>query len=513
MQGIAAQETSSDATGGRAVERMTDCRTAQRRWSAVPLAQRIAVLAKARHEMARRAVAMASLIERRPLADTLTSEVLPLLEAIRFLERSAAHVLAPRHERRSRRPLWLAGIEIDVVREPFGVVLIIAPSNYPLMLAGIQALQALAAGNGVVLKPAPGARPVLEALGDALRAAGLPAALLQVTGESVQEAERLCRAGADKLVLTGSAAAGRAVLAGLSGAIPTTFELSGNDAAFVRADADLDVVVAALAFALRLNDGQSCVAPRRVFVARERAAELTRRLAAALAGQPAAPLDKARAALAAALIDDALGRGARLVCGGLEQTPKDGASRLAPTVLEHLEPGMRLNRTELFAPLIAIAAVRDDDEALRLAAESPYGLGASIFTRDRVAARALARRIEAGLVTINDVVVPTADPRAPLAPRGASGHGVTRGREGLLAMTRPKAVLAANGGRPRHAAPTPPSTCLAAYIEAAYGHGWRLRAAATARLIAALVASRRQARAGKRPTSSSRAATHGAKPT
>lgn len=472
--------------GGDAL--VADCRSVQRRWSALPVRERLNVLRRARQALAGRAPGVAALVERRPIAETLTSEMLPLLEAAAFLEREATTILAARRHSRSRSPIWLRGTDVAIEREPFGVVLIVAPSNYPLMLPGIQALQALAAGNAVIVKPAPSGKAVMDALAVTLVSAGLPAGLFRVAGESIRETAQWCRAGIDKLVFTGSAAAGREVLALLREKMtPATLELSGNDPAFVRHDADLDIVVATLAFATALNGGATCIAPRRVFVARELEAQLLRRLALALAPKDAVRIDAATAAFAADLIDDAVTQGARVACGGLE-TDAGGEPRLKPTVLASVHPGMRINRVELFAPLLAVTAVRDDDEALRFASVSPYALGATVFGRDVDAAKRLARRIDAGVVAVNDAIVPSADPRVPLAPRGASGFGVTRGAEGLLAMTRPKAIVAAHGRRP-HLGGSPSAAVVGAYIEAAYGDGRVNRLRAAARLVRRLAGS------------------------
>ena len=137
------------------------CRKAGAGWAAIPLRERLAVIRRARRLMAARAAALAATVAR-PAADTLVAEVLPLLEAAKFLERRAARLLAPRHLW-GGRPAWLFGVRAELRREPLGVVLILAPGNYPLFLPGAQALQALAAGNAVCIKPAPGGVAAAEA--------------------------------------------------------------------------------------------------------------------------------------------------------------------------------------------------------------------------------------------------------------------------------------------------------------------------------------------------------------
>jgi acyl-CoA reductase-like NAD-dependent aldehyde dehydrogenase len=257
-------------------------RQAQAVWAAQSLARRLRIMRRFRHLTARHATALASSVagmSRRTRPETLTVEVLPLLDACRFLERQAPAILAPQHYRSRGRPLWLSKLRLDVRREPLGIILVIAPSNYPLFLPGAQALQALTAGNAVLLKPGPNGSSSAMALAHHLTQAGLDRHLVGVLPESPAAARAAIAAGVDKVILTGSAATGSAVLADLAPQlIPAILELSGCDAAFVQANADLDLVVRALQFSLRLNGGATCIAPRRVFVARDRAAELETRL-------------------------------------------------------------------------------------------------------------------------------------------------------------------------------------------------------------------------------------------
>jgi aldehyde dehydrogenase (NAD+) len=176
---------------------------------------------------------------RPPLADTLTAEILPLLEAARYLERRAEALLAPRRLGESGRPLWLAGTDQIVLREPWGAILILAPSNYPIMLPGIQALQALVAGNAVAWKPGRGGAPASRAIGALLVEAGLPPDLLDVTADDDETGRSLAASGFDRIVLTGSAATGRGVLAAAAANLtPCTMELSGADPVYVLPGAD-----------------------------------------------------------------------------------------------------------------------------------------------------------------------------------------------------------------------------------------------------------------------------------
>jgi acyl-CoA reductase-like NAD-dependent aldehyde dehydrogenase len=151
-------------------------RRAQPGWAATPMRDRLLVIRKTRKLLVREADAMASAAARPAMgrAEVMLAEILPLAAACRFLERRAAMLLAPRRVRATARPLWLAGTRLVIERAPLGVVLILAPGNYPLLLAGVQLLQALAAGNGVAVKPAPGCAAPMLTLADMLRRSGLP---------------------------------------------------------------------------------------------------------------------------------------------------------------------------------------------------------------------------------------------------------------------------------------------------------------------------------------------------
>jgi acyl-CoA reductase-like NAD-dependent aldehyde dehydrogenase len=373
----------------------------------------------------------------RPIAETLTAEVIPLADACKFLERQAARLLAPRKLGRTGRPIWLNGVHTEIRREPLGVVLIIAPSNYPLFLPGVQVLQALTAGNAVLLKPGTNGTPAAVALAELVQHAGFDHHLLQVLPESIDAVRGALDGGVAKVVLTGSANTGAAVLAELAPRlIPATMELSGCDAVFIRADADLDLAVRALTFGLRLNNGATCIAPRRVFVHRSVATEFEGRLANALPTDTAntAPLPL-RPELRHAL-EDALAHGAHFISGKLLFT----GDCVPPLVVAGATTAMRLLHEDVFAPIMSLITVTDDHEAIELARQCPYALGATVFSRDEASAREFAQRIRAGLVIINDVIVPSADPRIPFGGRGRSGFGVTRGADGLLEMTAPKVV-------------------------------------------------------------------------
>ncbi|CAN5617035.1 hypothetical protein BH18VER2_BH18VER2_00600 [soil metagenome] len=387
-------------------------RFAQRRWATNSLRQRLAVIAQLRVAIADNATRLAQLAatpNERPVAEKLTSEVIPLLDACRFLERKAARILRPEKFGARGRPLWLRGHSFSVERRPFGVFLIVGPGNYPLFLAGVQLLQALVAGNAVLLKPAEGCSAPLQWLIDQLLERRLiDRDLVQILPEPPASAQEAVRAGVDKVFFTGSSENGRGFLALLAEQnTPGIFELSGADLVIVRQDADLERAAKAIAFGRRLNAGDTCMAPHSVLVHENARIGLT--------------------------------------------------SRLQELGLGELE----------------VRAFADDHAALVLARENSYGLGASIFSADEEAARILARQLPTGFVTINDLIAPTADPRFPFGGVRESGFGTTRGAEGLRESTYPHVIALRRGRALPHLEETKTGDekLFSAYARLAYGRG------------------------------------------
>ena len=451
-------------------------RTAQQVWAETSLRERLALLRRARHRIAELGVHIAQSVRcdqpgalHRSVADTLVSEVLPLAEACRFLEREAGWILAPQRLSTWNRPFWLRRVTAETRREPLGVVLIIAPANYPLLLPGVQALQALAAGNAVLWKPAAGGMAPAEALRDVLVRSGLDPALLQLLDESAETAIEAIGNGVDKVFLTGSAATGTEVLYHLAPHLtPAVMELSGCDAVFVLPGADVDRTVAALTFGLRFNGSATCMAPRRLFLVGDHPGLVTT-LLAQIRSVPLTPLPVRTQVQLAELIEDADRLG-----GWIEM---DGSiERLRYAFITGAKAEMRVAQADIFAPVLSIFNVADVDAALAAHARCPFALTAAVFGPESEA-QVLAQRLPVGTVLINDVIVSTADPRISFGGRKASGFGVTRGREGLLEMTTLKTIVAQRSRdlRPYRPTSSKHQPFFAAYLETVHGGSWRAR--------------------------------------
>lgn len=412
-------------------------RAAQIKWSSRTVSQRLLCLSRFRKLLVERAEEALHSIElpQRAPGETLAAEVLPLADACRALELNARRTLQPRTAGRRGRPLWCAGTRVQVSREPHGVVLILGPSNYPLMLPGIQLLQALAAGNAVLLKPGRQSTSAARFLQTLCRDAEIPVDLVAVLPEELGAYRAALEAGVDFVTLTGSSTTGRCVLSDLSDTLtPGVMELSGCDAVFILPSANLDVAARAVAFGLMLNGGATCLSPRRLFVAPEIRQNFVAKLVHRLKRFPPTIVEAGAAARANQAIESVLAEGATRLCG--ETSP----SAWQAVVLDNVQPEMPVARSDLFAPVTSVMASRDLEEAVEWYHRCPYQLGASVFGSSSEAT-ALARRLRAGSVVINDLIAPTADPRAPFPAWGESGYGVTRGEEGLLAMTRVKATI------------------------------------------------------------------------
>ncbi len=412
--------------------------------------------------------------------EILVAEFIPLADACRFLERSAAKILKPRKLGGSGRPSWMPLLATTVRRDPFGVVLVLAPFNYPLMLPGIQALQALAAGNAVLFKPGRNGLQAAMLFAEILQKAGLPEGLLHILDESVEAGAAALKSGVDKVVLTGSVETGRAVARALAdGPVPSVMELSGNDPLIVLPGADLGLVAKAVGYGLRLNGSQTCIAPRRIIVVGRDAGPVRDRLLETITALPAAELPADLLTRLDAALTDARAAGAATT----PEDPRSGTA-FAPCLIEGLDAGHAFLAMDLFAPVSTLLEAEDTDQALDIVHRSPYRLGASIFGPVREA-QSLAARLDAGAVCINDAIIPTVDPRAPFGGRGRSGHGATRGAEGLLEMTQAKAVFTRSTRiRPHFAPPRDDDPeFFGSFLLAAHGTGFKARLSAARRLM------------------------------
>ena len=340
-----------------------------------------------------------------------------------------------------------------VVQEPVGVVAAITPWNGPLSTPTLKTAPALAAGCSVVLKPAPETPLTVYALAEALTEAGLPEGVLSIVPADREAGEHLVRhPEVDKVAFTGSTAAGKRIMALCAERIArVTLELGGKSAAVILDDADQDRVIPALLPMALMVNGQACIAQTRVLVPRSREQEFTDALAAALqaqtVGDPVVPdttigplVSQRQRDRVEGYLEVGRQEGARVVTGGgRPQLPDDLAAGwfVEPTLLAAVDNGMRVAQEEIFGPVMAVIAYDDDEAAVAIANDSPYGLSGSVWSGDPERALAIARRIRTGMVSING------RPQAFGTPFGGfkqSGVGREMGPEGFRAYLEVKSI-------------------------------------------------------------------------
>ena len=282
-----------------------------------------------------------------------------------------------------------------------------------------------------------------------LHAAGVPRDVFQVVVGEGPAGAALLRSPIDKLVFTGSVATGKRIaVAAAERLLPVVLELGGKDPMLVLDDADVDVASSAAVWGAFVNAGQACLSVERCYVHRSLyesfarvCAEKTKQLHVGNgmdAHTDVGPMIQERQVrIVESHVEDAKARGARVMAGGT-RLPELGANFYAPTVLADVTHEMRIMREETFGPVLPVMACDDDEEAVRLANDSEYGLAASVWTRDRKRGERLARRIHAGTVMVNDVISCFGISEAPHGGVKASGVGRTHGRFGLEEMVKVK---------------------------------------------------------------------------
>jgi succinate-semialdehyde dehydrogenase/glutarate-semialdehyde dehydrogenase len=405
---------------------------AARRWRETSFGERSARL---------QSVARALRGQKERLATLATREMgKPIVEAEAEIEKCAwncdyyaehgARLLADEHVETN-------ATESYVAFEPLGVVLAVMPWNFPFWQVMRFAAPALMAGNGAVLKHASNVPGCALAIEEILGSVGLPFRTVLVPGSNVEALIADPRIAA--VTLTGSSEVGERVASAAGRNLKKqVLELGGSDPFIVLADADLDAASATAVRARNQNNGQSCIAAKRFIVEEAVADRFTEKFAAAVkalrVGDPmqretnVGPL--AREDLRDALADQverSVSSGARAVTGG---SPLNGKGYFyAPTVLDGVNSDMPAFREETFGPVAAVIRARDADDAVRLANDTEYGLGAALWTGDTARAKELARRIEAGSVFINGMVA--SDPRLPFGGIKRSGYGRELGVFGI----------------------------------------------------------------------------------
>jgi succinate-semialdehyde dehydrogenase/glutarate-semialdehyde dehydrogenase len=387
-------------------------------------------------------------------SEAIGMEVFACCDAIAYYAKRAPRFLAP--EKRRIHGLLGFAKRLRLVYKPLGVVGLITPWNGPVVLTVNPLVQALLAGNAVVHKPSevtPFSALLVKKLTDD---AGFPPDLYQVVQGDGETGAALIEAGVDKVSFTGSVATGRKVAEACGRRlIPATLELGGKDAMIVCADADLERAAQGALLGSCMNTGHYCCGTERIYVDEKVHDRFVEKVVAA--AQQLRQRDTEETDVGAVFWDrqmeiieghmaDAVAKGAKVLVGG-RRNPTLPGLYYEPTVVVDVSHDMELMRKETFGPIVAIQKVRDEEEALRLANDSEYGLNGNVWTTDPEKGQRLAERMETGGVCVNDMAITYGVPEAPFGGVKASGVGQVNGAQGIRGYCHVHPIISDRKGK------------------------------------------------------------------
>jgi acyl-CoA reductase-like NAD-dependent aldehyde dehydrogenase len=381
--------------------------------------------------------------------DALIAEISYGAAAFGFWAANAPKYLAD--EKIKSSAVLVKGKKLMLRHRPLGLIGVIGPWNYPLTNSFGDCIPALAAGNSVILKPSEITPLTSLKLAEGLRECGIPEGVFQVaTGLGGTGAALVDEV--DMIMFTGSTATGKKVMQKAAETLtPVSLELGGKDPMIVLADADVERAANTALYYGMFNGGQTCISVERVYVEEpvydEFVAKVTEKARALRQGDgPSGSVDVGSMTFPPQVdiverhVEDAKAKGAKVLVGG-SRGEHEGGYWYEPTILVDVDHTMSAMTEETFGPTLPIMKVRDEEEAIKMANDSPYGLGASVFGRDTRHAEAVARRVEAGAVCVNDALINYSALELPMGGVKASGIGSRHGAGGILKFTQNQAVL------------------------------------------------------------------------
>ena len=421
-------------------------RAAQPAWAKLSYRERARFILRAREIVLAQLEEIAKLISRetgKPASEAISMEIVPTLDLMHYFAKHTAQLLDRRRIDIGQYNLMARSSYI--VYKPLGVVGIISPWNFPWATPLDEVVMALMAGNAVVVKPSELTPLTALKIASVFKQAQLPDGLLEVITGDGSTGAALVEAGVNKIMFTGSVNTGKRVAeAAAKHLTPVVLELGGKDPMIVLEDADLENAARAAIWGAFCNSGQACASIERCYVQESVAEKFidlvvkeTRLLKQDKASTDAidvgAMTNERQLKIVEDHVGDAVARGAKVRTGGHRLNDSSGWFH-QPTIMTGVDHTMKLMREETFGPVLPIMTFKTDDEAIRLANDSIYGLTASVFTRDTSRGRRIAEQIDAGTVMINEVVYTHAVAQTPWGGVKQSGYGRTHGRLGLLEM-------------------------------------------------------------------------------
>jgi len=427
-------------------------RQAQVVWSLESYRERARFIMRARQIALDELEEIATLISRetgKPVAEAISMELVPTLDLMQFFARRTHHLLRP--EKINIGQYGLMGRASHIIYKPLGVVGIISPWNFPWAIPLGEVVMSLMAGNSVVLKPSELTPLTGLKIGDVFKRAGLSEGLLQVVSGDGRTGAVLVEAGVDKIMFTGSVQTGKRVAQSAAKTLtPVVLELGGKDPMIVLEDADIETAASAALWGAFCNSGQACASVERCYVHEkvaqafiESLVEKTRALKQNIGTSEDADLGAMSSERQLRTVEehvhDAISRGARVLAGGRRSSSLKG-SFYEPTILADVDHTMIVMREETFGPVLPVMTFKTEDEAVRLANDSVFGLTASVWTKSVRRGKRIAERIEAGTVMVNEVLYTHGIAQTPWGGMKQSGLGRTHGRLGLLELVAPQHI-------------------------------------------------------------------------
>lgn len=434
---------------GLAVERS---RSAFAGWKDSSFAERSRLVMKAREVILAQLDEIAHLISKesgKPFGEAISMEIAPVLDLMQYFARKTEKMLQPRSV--GIGLFALMGRASKIVYHPWGVVGIIPAWNYPFSIPLGEAVMSVMAGNTVIIKPSELTPLVGLKIGEIFEKAGFPDYVVQIVSGDGATGAALVEAGPEKIMFTGSVATGKKIAAAAAKNLTSVvLELGGKDPMIVFDDANLEIAAGAAVWGAFCNSGQSCSSVERLYVHERVAEELTKKIIEKTCGLKQGPGDQEDISIGAMSsegqikivedhVDDFKAAGARIETGGRRNPTLEGLF-YEPTVITNANNDMRGMQEETFGPTLPIVTFSTEEDAIRLANDSEFGLTASVWTRDLGKGKRVARQILAGSVCVNEVLYTHGIGQTPWGGFKNSGRGRTHGREGLMELVQPQHI-------------------------------------------------------------------------
>ncbi len=427
-------------------------REAAKVWRIKPFAERNRIIMRAREVILDEMEEIARLISDemgKPVAESYSAEIVPVLDLMQYFARNAEKMLKPRKVNIGL--LGFMGRTSKIIHQPLGAIGIISPWNFPFSIPLGEITMALMAGNTVVLKPSELTPLVGKKIGDIFEKTDLPKDVLQIITGDGKTGAALVESAPDKIMFTGSVETGKKIAeSAAKNLTPVVLELGGKDPMIVFADADLEKAASGAVWGAFTNSGQACSSVERLYVEESVAekftsliVEKTKNLRQNLGSQETTDVGAMVSENQLKIVEDHVAdfeqSGAKILTGGKRNKNFDGTF-FEPTVISNADNSMRGMQEETFGPTLPIAVFKTEKEAVELANDTEFGLTASVWTKDLKKGKRIAEKILAGTVTVNEVLYTHGIGQTPWGGFKNSGYGRTHGLEGLMELVAPQHI-------------------------------------------------------------------------